>query len=65
MCCGRAGLQRSPGCGSVLQSTPPGTQPGLSPANRLTRDDMMIRKAMVIPLGHRNPHGPGSAATYE
>jgi hypothetical protein len=26
---------------------------------------MMIRKAMVIPLGHRNPHGPGSAATYE
>jgi len=24
---------------------------------------MMIRKAMVIPLGHRNPHGPGSAAS--
>jgi len=42
---------------------PPGTQLGRSPANRLTRDDMMIRKAMVIPLGHRNPHGPGSAAS--
>jgi hypothetical protein len=51
MCRGRAGLQRSPGCGSVLQSAPPGTQPGRSTANRLTRDDMMIRKAMVIPSG--------------
>ena len=49
VCRGRPGLQRSLGCGSVLQSAPRSTRPGRSPANRPTRDDMMIRKAMVIP----------------
>jgi hypothetical protein len=46
---GWLGLQCSLGRGSVLQSAPRGTQPGRSTANRTTREDMMIRKAMVIP----------------
>ena len=54
VCRGWPGLQHSLSCGSVLQSAPRSTGPGHSPANRPTRDDMMIRKAMVIPLGHRN-----------
>ena len=54
---GRLALHRSLGCNPVTQSAPRGTRPGRSPANRPTRDDMMIRKDMVIlPLRTRNPH---------
>ena len=44
-------LQHSLGCVPVSQSAPRGIQPGVSPANRTTRESMTTRKAMVIPSG--------------
>jgi len=61
---GRLGLQRSLGYGSVIQSAARSIRPGRGLADRATREDIMIRKDMVIlPWVHRKLHGPDSAAS--
>ena len=63
VCRGWPGLQHSLGRVWVPQSAPRGIRPGVSPAYRTTREDLMTRMAMVIPLGRRNPHRPGRATS--